>query len=326
MTSITRLNSGSRAKRWSFTVNNYTLNDELALKRLCGIFDAPDPGESEPLVDYLIYGRELASTGTPHLQGYLIWKTDCRLVTCRNRMGLVTAPHLEVSRGSPEQNRVYCSKEDETPFEYGTCPAVSQGRRSDLERFFDWADEFSLEHGRAPTTPEAAKLFPVVVVKHGRLMDVVRLRTQRALFHAEPDPREWQQRLRDTLDQPPDDRKIQFVIDYDGGIGKSWFVRWYLDMHPTTTQLFRPGKVADLAHAIKIHCNVFLFDIPRDGLQYLQTQVLEMLKDRVIFSPKYNSTTKYLTAVPHVVVFTNEHPDDVGIKLTADRYSFVKID
>jgi len=304
-----------RAKRWCFTLNNPTANEVQHVIA----FATQEPR----LCDYLVFGRELSSTGTPHLQGYVIFTTAHRLRAAKQSLGSDRF-HLQVARGTPSQNRTYCTKENDYE-EFGECPQVTQGRRTDLERFFDWADDFTSENGRPPTTPEAAATYPAILVKHGRLMDVVRLRAQRSLFHVNPVLREWQQHLKDALDQPPDDRKIKFVIDPEGGLGKSWFVRHYLDIHPQTTQVFRPGKVSDLAHAVKIHCNVFLFDIPRDGLQFLQVQVLEMLKDRVIFSPKYHSQTKFLSSVPHVVVFTNEHPADVGITLTADRYDFVNI-
>jgi len=313
----------TRAKRWCFTLNNYIGNHVAHLRTL---------GIEQQQVEYIVWGREVAPTTlTPHLQGFVIFRDRLYLAQAKRALfeGFADAQrtvHVEVARGTAQQNKNYCSKEDEGFEEYGECPTAGQGRRTDLERFFEWADEFIVNNGRPPTTPEAAADFPSVVVKHSRLMEVVRLRTPRALFHEDAEPRGWQERLRQQLEAPAEDRKIKFVVDPDGGVGKSWFVRWFLDLHPHSAQIFRPGKVTDLAHAVKVHCNVFLFDVPRNGMQFLQIQVLEMLKDRVIFSPKYNSTTKFLQSVPHVVVFSNEHPADVGITLTNDRYEFVSLD
>jgi len=45
------------------------------------------------------------------------------------------------------------------------------------------------------------------------------------------------------------------------------------------------------------------------------------LKDRFVFSPKYDSKTKWLSNQPHVVVFMNEHPDMT--KLSHDRYRII---
>lgn len=299
---------GSRAKRWVFTLNNWT-NAELQ-----SILDA-----GREHCEYLVVGRERAASGTPHLQGYLEWNAPCRFTTCKNRLG-TDRVWLAVAKGSAAENRTYCTKEDDYE-EHGDCPQQGQGRRTDLDRFFAWVDEFQEANQRPPTTPEAANLHPSIVVKYSRIMEVVRLRTQRRLFIEQPVPRGWQASLKQRLEEDPDDRKIFFIVDEQGGRGKSWFVRWFLDLHPTETQLFRPAKVTDLAHAIKTHTKWFLFDVPRTGMQFLQYQVLEQLKDRVIFSPKYNSTTKFLTSVPHVVVFCNEHPDES--QMTHDRYHYI---
>lgn len=298
----------SRAKRWVFTLNNWT-NDELQ-----SILDA---GRTQ--CSYLVVGRERGAAGTPHLQGYLEWNAACRLTTTKNRLG-TDRVWLAIAKGTAAQNRTYCSKEDDYE-EHGECPQQGQGRRTDLDRFFDWVDEFIEANNRPPTTPEAANLHPATITKYSRIMDVVRIRTQRSLFNEDPVPRGWQASLKERLEAAPDDRKIFFIVDPEGGRGKSWFVRWFLDCHPTETQLFRPAKVTDLAHAIKTHTRWFLFDVPRNGMQFLQYQVLEQLKDRVIFSPKYNSTTKFLTSVPHVVVFCNEQPDQNA--MTNDRYHFI---
>jgi len=309
-----------RAKRWCFTWNNPTPVNSHALNTFC----LGDP----PAFDYIVYGRESApTTGTLHYQGYVILKEPKSLRQVKSLLSgnFQSSIHLEVSRGTPQQNREYCIK-DGNFNEFGELPSVSQGRRTDLERFFEWADEFGADNGRPPTTPEVARNFPTMVVKHSRLMDVVRLRTERRLFAHEPEPKQWQQRLSDALELPAEDRKIIFVIDPDGGLGKSWFCRWFIDTHPDTTQILRPGKVSDVAHAIKAHISVFLFDVPRGGLQFLQSQVIEQLKDQLVFSPKYASQMKYLDHVPHVVVLSNEHPTDVGLSLTLDRYEYFVTD
>lgn len=107
-----------RSKRWLFTLNNYTEEEESVLQSLV----------SQGSATYLVYGRERGAQGTPHLQGYIETKTKCGL---RSMKRLIPRAHLEKANGSSQENRVYCTKEDENPFEDGS-PMV-QGQRSDLE-------------------------------------------------------------------------------------------------------------------------------------------------------------------------------------------------
>jgi hypothetical protein len=128
---------------------------------------------------------------------------------------------------------------------------------------------------------------------------------------------DWQRELAGRLDEPADPRTIEFFVDPVGGRGKSWFIRKYLSTNPRA-QCLSIGKRDDLAHAIDDTCNVFLFSIPRTTAEYLQYPILEQLKDRLVFSPKYHSTVKVLERTQHVIVFMNGEPDMT--KLTADRY------
>jgi hypothetical protein len=66
-----------------------------------------------------------------------------------------------------------------------------------------------------------------------------------------------------------------------------------------------------------------LFDIPRLGMEFFQYNVIEQIKDRIVFSAKYQSMAKVLDHDAHVVVFCNEMPKDDA--LTADRYKYFNV-
>lgn len=83
------------------------------------------------------------------------------------------------------------------------------------------------------------------------------------------------------------------------------------------------GRRDDLAFAIDVSKRLFVFDIPRGSMEYLQYNILEQLKDQMVFSPKYQSATKILPHPVHVIVFTNENPDLT--KMTPDRYKIFNI-
>jgi len=97
---------------------------------------------------------------------------------------------------------------------------------------------------------------------------------------------------------------------------------WYSE-RPDDVQMLRVGKRDDFAYAIDPTKKLFVFDIPRGGMEYLQYTILEQLKDRVIFSPKYNSRTKIIRHKVHVVVFCNEDPD--RNKMSRDCYYIINI-
>lgn len=297
----------SRAKRWVFTLNNPTPEEVVNLNNL------------GPQVEYLVFGNEVGENGTPHLQGYVHFKAAVRFTTAKNKLS--PRVHLEVARGSPEEAATYCKKDGNFQ-EYGVLPE-GQGKRRDLDAFFDWADEFAIEHGRPATTPEAAKAHPAIITKYPRVLPVARLRFESPSL-VEGEPRQWQQDLHDELEGPADDRTVIFYVDPEGGKGKSWFIKWFYSNHRKEAQVLGVGKRDDIAHMVKESKSVFLINVPRGQMEYFQYSVLEMLKDRLVTSPKYNSMVKELHQTPHVVVFSNEAPD--LSKMSMDRFVIREID
>ena len=83
----------------------------------------------------------------------------------------------------------------------------------------------------------------------------------------------------------------------------------------------RVAKRDDIAHSIDENKRIFMFDIERASMEYLQYSILEQLKDGLVFSPKYDSRVKRIKSNAHVVVFCNEHPDPT--KLSEDRYHVI---
>lgn len=117
--------SSKRSRSFCLTVNNYD-ND------YCDKLKTFIESELSSNLEYAIYGFETASTGTKHIQGYIYfknarsWSSVLKSITFDD----LIKPHLEIAKGSPSQNRVYCSKENQF-HEFGKLP--SQGARSDLQ-------------------------------------------------------------------------------------------------------------------------------------------------------------------------------------------------
>jgi hypothetical protein len=110
-----------QARHWCWTLNNYSPEEEKHIQQL---------GENlkQHEINYIIFGQEKGENQTPHLQGYISFEK-------RKSFGVVKkllSPriHLEASKGSPNQNKAYCSK-GENIKEYGQIPR-GQGARTDL--------------------------------------------------------------------------------------------------------------------------------------------------------------------------------------------------
>nr|WAE43058.1 MAG: replication associated protein [Cressdnaviricota sp.] len=83
-----------RNRKWCFTVNNFTDEEEEVFKML-------------PCT-YCICGQEKGEEGTPHLQGFVYFRTEKSFNQCSK---ICPRAHWEIARGSVAQNTAYCSKQ-----------------------------------------------------------------------------------------------------------------------------------------------------------------------------------------------------------------------
>lgn len=134
------------SRRWCFTLNNPS--GELSFNDL-------------EHVRYAIWQREKGDSGTEHYQGYIELRKPQRFSYFA---GVLAGAHFESSKGSREQARQYCRKEEsrlEGPFEHGVWEEGGQGTRSDLQQIQqrildggserDIADEFFADYCRYGT-------------------------------------------------------------------------------------------------------------------------------------------------------------------------------
>jgi hypothetical protein len=291
-----------QSKRWVFTLNNPTPQDEISLRLLA---------ES---CEYLVFGRELApTTGTPHLQGFVVFPSNKSITAAR-----ASFPRcfVQIARATSLEAATYCKKDGDFE-EFGRVPNTP-GRTNRYEDFRDWV----VSHGTRPTMAEVAIAFPSIFLNSGRVQSFIDLvfPTQRDVVG---EYRPYQASLRDDLDVAnPCSRKIVFVVDPVGNAGKSWFVDRYASTNTERVQILSVGRREDLSFAVDERKSVFLFDLPRSSSEFLPYTLLEQLKDRRVFSNKYESRMKTFPHPVHVVVFTNEYPDMT--KLSADRYRIIE--
>jgi len=105
--------STQRSRGFCFTVNNYVLPTIAAIKRIAGY-------------KYVIMGKEVGESGTPHLQGYIHFDKPKTLRQIRQ----LIQGHIEVRRGTVDQAIEYCKK-DGVYEEVGERP-VSSGESTQI--------------------------------------------------------------------------------------------------------------------------------------------------------------------------------------------------
>ena len=112
-----------------------------------------------------------------------------------------------------------------------------------------------------------------------------------------------------------------------GNAGKTFLARHLMFHHDAV--LVQMMKKEDMLHvlskSITAKTRIVIFDLVRttvdDGYDVVY-EVMEMLKDRLLCSGKYNSTSMHLKPL-HVIAFSNIEPDTT--KMSADRWIVNKI-
>nr|WAE42126.1 MAG: replication associated protein [Cressdnaviricota sp.] len=162
------------SRNWCFTINNEPL-----------LANWPE------FIKYGIYQRERGQSGTDHLQGYMEFNSAVRIthLTKWNSRG-----HYEVRKGSRDQARDYCKKEQgrvSGPYEIGTF-GKGQGERGDLDEIYH-----AIEGGKGEL--ELAREYPGSWTRYNRSFN----------------------RYRSLIEEPRSWKTMVYVITGAPGTGKS---------------------------------------------------------------------------------------------------------
>lgn len=263
---------------------------------------------------YLCFQKETCpTTSRTHWQGFVSLKARRALTSVKRLLG--GDPHIEAARGTPEECRDYCRKEDTavggTFEEFGILP-LGKGARNDLHEVVKavesdpYLDFF--EH------------YPEVIAKYPRFCSDLRKRCLARAAAPEVTvfvPREgWQRRLVRILDAPVDARKVHWFVDPVGGSGKSFFGSCWRSSNGKPGFIVTGGRHTDIYYAYEYQSVVF-FDWSRAHEDTFPYGVVESFKNGYFLSTKYES--KCVTfRTPHVVIFSNFDPDRT--KLSNDRW------
>lgn len=107
----------SRSRSWCFTINHYDEEDGARIQEMTARYR------------YIVAGKEVGESGTPHIQGYVYLKNA---MTMGALSRLLPRAHLEMARGTPQQAADYCKKDGDY-WEDGELPA-SQSEKGEAEK------------------------------------------------------------------------------------------------------------------------------------------------------------------------------------------------
>jgi hypothetical protein len=133
---------------------------------------------------------------------------------------------------------------------------------------------------------------------------------------------DWQKELIDMIKTEPDKRKIYWIYDTGGNMGKTTLAK-HICMKYRKEALYVNGKSADIQCGIAKHINdgkdlkVAIFGYPRSAEQFVSYGALEVVKDGIFYNGKYESGM-VMYNIPHVIVLANFPPDQT--KLSGDRW------
>nr|AAA61875.1 ORF V1 [Banana bunchy top virus]AAA61877.1 ORF V1 [Banana bunchy top virus] len=278
--------------KWCFTLNYSSAaerEDFLALLK-------------EEELNYAVVGDEVApSSGQKHLQGYLSLKKSIKLGGLKKKYS--SRAHWERARGSDEDNAKYCSKET-LILELGFPASQGSNRRKLSEMVSRSPERMRIEQ------PEI----------YHRYTSVKKLKKFKEEFVHPCLDRPWQIQLTEAIDEEPDDRTIFWVYGPNGNEGKSTYAKSLMKKDWFYT---RGGKKENILFSYVDEGSEkhIVFDIPRCNQDYLNYDVIEALKDRVIESTKYKPIKLVELNNIHVIVMANFMPE--FCKISEDRIKII---
>lgn len=219
-----------------------------------------------------IFGYEVGKSGTKHVQGYIHFGKGQLLWPAIIKM--LPKCHIEKAKGNAQQNRVYCSKDG----------------------VFDTNIELKLS--KQEKLVEAKKRLKRSILDNEYSGDDVKWKP-------------WQQRIINIMKEKADPRKVHWVWERLGNVGKSYLCKYLCLKHKC---VLGTGKRDDVFNLILNYFNdnleypeVVILDIPRSSVDYINYGAIEQIKNGCFYSGKYEGGM-CIFPIPRIIIFANEEP------------------
>lgn len=281
--------SETRFRDYILVINNWTEQEFQMLKLEC-----------EKKSTYAIIGKEVGESGTPHLQSFIYWSNQREFSAIKKKF-----PRAHIERKSKKSTfkeaSDYCKKDGDF-WEHGELP---------LDRSVNNWESIDADIKGGMSWEELSSKYPEESIKYvGGLRG--HYETHRPKYkYSLPEPlRPFQEEILEYIKRPVNDTSILWIFDVVGNAGKSKLAGHLLSNCGFI--VFGNGKTSDIAYAWNGE-NVVM-DYSRSQQEHINYGVLEDLKNGRIFSPKYQSATKFYKPI-HLMVFANFMPDKSKMSL-----------
>lgn len=136
----------------------------------------------------------------------------------------------------------------------------------------------------------------------------------------------WQNDILELIKTEPDNRTINWYVDYVGNLGKTTLAKHICLTYADET-LYVSGKNNDIKYGVsefikRNDLRVCIFDFTRTLEKFISYEAIESVKNGIFFNNKYESKMCIFNS-PHIICFSNFYPD--VDKLSADRWNIVEL-
>ena len=222
-----------------------------------------------------------------------------------------------MAHSSLNDNSLYCTKEDKDPY-------VFKGIKKDSHTKVEHAETGEMTELAAKQGTEAAKAafgIDYYVSKNAVDKAANAVRSDLALAvlkdkFENANLKMWQDVVMKLIEMQGE-WEILFVVDEQGNQGKTWLTQ-YITL-TQEGQCFDSTNKKDVAYALNPEKKIFVFDMTRATEPKMSLQILESIKNGIVFSGMYESGTK-IVAGAKVVVIANSFTELHEAQLSADRF------
>ena len=299
-----------QVKRWGYTYNNYPQGINYKLYLSTPAFN----------IQRAVWGYEVGAMGTPHIQGYVEFKRTYRLCNVRKIFG---GAHWYRCQGDSKANFIYATKSGNydligdfsNEMEGNNSQQKSLSPSSIVKALIDPASNLQIklcrEYSERPNYFDKMAYIVKEAMELNRLFDVYKITK---LYP-------WQKECLRQIKTMDVNRKILWIVDREGNMGKSHFCNF---MSICYKYQILDGCIStrDLGFLLKADSSGFCFDISRSSFGQFDYTALEAVRNGYIITGKYAGKVKRFGSKP-VVVFSNDFPDE--LRLSADRWSILEI-